>query len=521
MESRGFRWFLLFLAFALLINIGTLTLYHEEPRRGIVTFEMLKTGNFLQPTVLEEPYYKKPPFHNWVLSLSAMVFGSVSEVALRFPSVLSVLLTSLLIFWFVDKFFDRRRALLSSLIFSTFYIVLFGYGSKCEPDTLFTLLVSSSILLWFYLMERGRELPAWIVGYFLTSLAALTKGLPAVHFFLISVGVYFFLSGNFRRLFSFNHFLGLAVGLLPFVGWLFSVKTEQAVITLISEVISRSPGHTGIVKTLKNYFSFPFRFVGATFPWSLVFIYYFIKGRINPAESLNDRTVRFLLLSFFFNLLVYWVFPGSRLRYVMPILPLLAVLLAVWIGEIRFVHKRAKDILRFTVELLVPIGIVAGVVATHNPSFILKQTILFLIFAYLFYFFFMPRINYTPVVVLFALLMLLLRGFYSSYYISVAEYKYPPVREVAREIAELTKDHQLYTKTKYLQLCFYVEKYRDRILPFSKNPPKDSLFLSSRKEGNVLKEFPLGKRKFYLCSFSLKTISDKTSEEGALKVKSQ
>ena len=516
MESRALRWFLVFLFFALTINIGTLTLYHEEPRRGIVTFEMLKTGEFLQPTVLGEPYYKKPPFHNWVLALSANFFGSVSEVTLRLPSVLSVLFTSLLIFWFVGRFFDRKRALFSAFIFPTFYVVLFGYGSKCEPDTLFTLLVSSSILLWFYLMERGRELPAWIVGYFLTSLATLTKGLPAVHFFLISVAVYFLLNREFKRLFSLNHLFGFIVGLLPFGGWLFSVRTDQAIYTLLSEVISRSPGHFNLLDTFMRYVSFPFRFLGATFPWSLIFIFHFFKRNLRPAESLKDRTLRFLLLSFLFNLLIYWVFPGSRLRYVMPVLPFLAVLLAFWLGELSFVHKRAKDILRFTLELLVPIGIVAGVIATHNPSFILKQTIFFLIFAYLFYFLFMPRINYTPVVVLFALLMLLLRGFYSSYYLSVAEYKYPPVRKVAEEIAELTKDYRLYTKTKYLQLCFYVEKYRDRILPFSKNPPKDSLFLSSKREGNVLKEFTLGRHRFYLCSLSLKTISDKTSEEGAL-----
>ncbi|GAB6075561.1 hypothetical protein JCM12825_04390 [Desulfurobacterium crinifex] len=205
----------------------------------------------------------------------------------------------------------------------------------------------------------------------------------------------------------------------------------------------------------------------------------------------------------------------------MPILPLLAILIAVYLKEKFFLHKRAKSILQFTMELLVPIGIVAGVVATHNPSFILKQTIVFLIFAYLFYFFFLPRINFTPVVILFALLMVLLRGFYSSYYLSVADYKYPPVKEVAKEIGEMTKDYSLYAKTKYLQLCFYVEKYRDKVLPYSPKPPEDSLFLSEKPEGNVLKELSLGKHKFYLCSFSIETIDGRTLEAESRKTKSQ
>jgi hypothetical protein len=117
--------------------------------------------------------------------------------------------------------------------------------------------------------------------------------------------------------------------------------------------------------------------------------------------------------------------------------------------------------------------------------------------------------------------MVLLRGFYSSYYLSVADYKYPPVRKVAKEISEITKDYPLYAKTKYLQLCFYVEKYMDNVLPYFSKPPENYLFLSEKPEGNVLKEFSLGKHKFYLCSFSIETIEGKALEAESRKTKSQ
>ncbi len=519
--NRTFRLFLIFLVFSLLINVGTLVLHHEEPRRGIITFEMLKLHNFLQPTVLLEPYFKKPPFHNWVLALFSTVSGSVSEFSLRIPSLLSVVLTSVLLFFFSSKFFERRAALFSAVVFPTFFMVLFGYSTKCEPDTLFTFLVSSSILFWYYFMEKKREKVAWFLGYFFTSLAALTKGFPAFHFFLIAVFVYFFLKKDLKGLFSLNHLIGFILGIVPFVSWILAVPTEQALKTLFSEVTSRAPTQFNLLETIKRYVSFPFRFLFATFPWSLIVLFYLYKERESYKDLLNNKLTLFLLLTFAGNFLIYWLFPGSRMRYTMPIFPLLAILIAVYLKEKFFLHKRAKSILQFTMELLVPIGIVAGVVATHNPSFILKQTIIFLIFAYLFYFFFLPRINFTPVVILFALLMVLLRGFYSSYYLSVADYKYPPVKEVAKEIAEITKDYPLYAKTKYLQLCFYVEKYRNKVLPYSSKPPEDSLFLSEKPEGNVLKEFPLGKHKFYLCSFSIETIDGRALEAESRKTKSQ
>ncbi|ADY72787.1 glycosyl transferase family 39 [Desulfurobacterium thermolithotrophum DSM 11699] len=521
MIDRTFKLFLVFLSFALLINIGTFVLYHEEPRRGIITFEMLKTHNFFQPTVLLEPYFRKPPFHNWILAISSEIFGSVSEFSLRLPSLISVILTSVFLFFFSSKLFERKVALFSAVIFPTFFMVLFGYSTKAEPDTLFTFLVSSSIISWYYFIDKGKERIAWFLGYFFTSLAALTKGFPAFHFFLVAIFVYFFLKKDLKGLLSLNHIVGFVLGIIPFVGWILIVPTEQALKTLFSEVISRAPTQFDLLETIKRFISFPFRFLFATFPWSVIVLFYLYREKEGYKKLISDKTTLFLILTFIGNFLIYWFFPGSRMRYTMPLLPLLSILIAVYLKDKYFIHKRAKNILQFTLELIVPLGIVVGVIITGNSSLILKETIIFLIFAYLFYFYFLPRINFTPIVILFALLMLLFRGFYSSYYLPIAESKYPPVREVAKEIADLTKEYPLFTKTKYLQLCFYVEKFKNSVLPYSSKPPKDSLFLSERPEGNVLKEFSLGKHKFYLCSFSIERIEGKTLEAESRKTKLQ
>ncbi len=501
--TKNLKWFIIFLFFSLFINVGTLTLHHEEPRRGIVTFEMLKNHNFLEPTVLGEPYYKKPPLHNWILAVSSLITGSISEVSLRTPSIVFVILTVLLIYTVVARLINREVAFLASLIYPTFFIVLFGYASKCEPDTLFTLLVTASILLWLLFFEKGKELLAWILGYFFTSLAALTKGLPAFQFFYFFILSYAIVKKEWRMLLTKYHLAGGVIGLLPFTGWIFSVSTQAALKTLVSEVLSRSPGNFSIVTTLRKYLSFPIRFVTATFPWSAVLIYLFLKGKLSTEPIRPNFYLKTGALFLGLSFLLYWVFPGSRLRYLMPALPMLSIVVAALLKDFTILHKRAKGILQFTMEIIVPVGIVAGVIYTHNPSFILKETLLFLLFGYLFYFFFLPRINFTKLVVLVSLLMLLARGFYSSYGVSIAELKYPDYRGAARKIANCTKDYPLYTKTKYLQLCFYVEVYRDRILKYDENPPKGSFFLSEKPEENIVKTFKIGKRTFYLCSDSL------------------
>ncbi|WP_297446480.1 glycosyltransferase family 39 protein, partial [Desulfurobacterium sp.] len=182
-ESRFLKWFLTLLFLTLIVNIWVFILIHEEPRRGIITLEMLIKKDFFQPTVLGIPYFKKPPFHEWITSAISVLLGEVSEFSLRLPSAISVVLTSVVLFYVNKHFFKERVALFSAIIYSTFYIVLIGYGSKCEPDTLFSLLITLATLGWFFFFEKQRELAAWITGYMFTSFALLTKGLPAIQFF--------------------------------------------------------------------------------------------------------------------------------------------------------------------------------------------------------------------------------------------------------------------------------------------------------------------------------------------------
>jgi len=514
-ESEFLKWFLIFLFLAFLINIGVLVLIHEEPRRGIITFEMLKSQNFLQPTVLGEPYYKKPPLHNWILAFFSLILGGVKEISLRLPSSIAVILTSLVIFITGRKLVGREGALAGALIYPTFFIVLIGYGTKCEPDTLFTLLVSTASLLWLYFMEEERKLLAWTLGYTFTALALLTKGLPSIQFFLVTVISYGIVTGKWRELLSRENLFGALVGLSPFILWLLAVKGDVAVKTLFSEVISRAPGKVPLTKAVKNYLSFPLRLVSATLPWSLVLLYYGYKRKL----KLNlGKAEKVLITAFLIDSLIYWLFPGSRLRYLMPALPLLSIVIGALLGEVQILHKRAKEVLRFTAEVVVLVGIVGGVIASKNPSLTLKETLIFIPFLYGVYFFLAPRLNITRVVFLWAVLMLIFRGFYSSYFLPIAQYKYPPVREVAEEIVNDSKGFKLYTKTKYLQLDFYVERGRNEILKFTENPPADSLFITQRKEGNVLKEYKLGKHTFYLSSYSIRELPTKRqSGEGLQK----
>ncbi|MDB4105055.1 glycosyltransferase family 39 protein [Salibacteraceae bacterium] len=93
-----------------------LELRAAEGRRAIVTFEMMQNNNWIVPYQYGYPYYNKPPFYNWVIGSSFILFGTINEFALRFPGVLSLLLTAFLIYSIGKNYLNNHVALLGTEI---------------------------------------------------------------------------------------------------------------------------------------------------------------------------------------------------------------------------------------------------------------------------------------------------------------------------------------------------------------------------------------------------------------------
>ena len=99
-----------FYILSVLINLGDLNLQGEEPRRAIVSIEMLESGDYIVPHALGWEYYNKPPVFNWILAGFIYLTGSTSEFVLRLPSLLFLLLWAF-VHYEVSRRFFRKRSL--------------------------------------------------------------------------------------------------------------------------------------------------------------------------------------------------------------------------------------------------------------------------------------------------------------------------------------------------------------------------------------------------------------------------
>ena len=92
---------------AYFLRAGEVPIRGEEPTRATIAFEMVERGDLLVPCAQGEPFRIRPPFQNWVIAASCLAFGSWDAWAVRFPSPVATLLTTLLVYGYCRSFLPR------------------------------------------------------------------------------------------------------------------------------------------------------------------------------------------------------------------------------------------------------------------------------------------------------------------------------------------------------------------------------------------------------------------------------
>lgn len=169
----------LFLVIAFLFW-GARTLWDtSEARYGQAAFEMLRSGNWLVPTLGGAPHLTKPPLTYWLIELGLKLFGGNAWGARFFLSV-AFFFTILAVRELAATMgFDRRQALAAALIYATGAIP-FAAGHTLTTDGFLALWETIGVLAaWKIWRGAEGEIAVWRFVYWLAfALAFLTKGPP-------------------------------------------------------------------------------------------------------------------------------------------------------------------------------------------------------------------------------------------------------------------------------------------------------------------------------------------------------
>lgn len=308
----------------LLVNLGVVPFIEDEGIRALVALEMLHNDQYITPTLYGEYYYKKPPLWNWILIGSYVITGSVNEFTTRLPTVFFVYIFTISIYLIYRKYVGERVAMLSALFFLTCGRILFwdsmlGLIDICFGWTIFLQ------FWWIYRTQSEQKyLPLYVGVYLLTAVAFMLKALPALvfaGFSLLTSHIYF---GSFKKLFSWQHVVGIIILLGSLSIYFFAFSQHQSLDTLFTTFLRESTQRTAAEHTLSDtvyhVFSFPFEMIYHFLPWSMLAPIFFQK-KIKQLFS-NNPFVAYTVIIFLANIWVYWSSPEVYPRYLFMFGPL-------------------------------------------------------------------------------------------------------------------------------------------------------------------------------------------------------
>ena len=339
-RHRPPMWVLLIIGIALIwiygYRISENPLLWEEPRRCLVASEMIHRGDYIVPRVFGELYRNKPPLQNWfIILLSGNKAERVGPLAIRSISIFSVLGISWMLFmlWRVClKNQTFASAWFPVMIFITMGITI-QYGRFGELDLPFTFWVVAAFTCFEIGRHKGRAWVQWFLSQALLAGGILTKGLAP--FFFYPPVLFCLIRERKKTPFSLWAFIaGLGAEILLVSAWIVPYASQTSVSSLgnkfSQEILKRTPLQKGLDDFFVHLFSFPLEILGNALPWSLLFLLW-LSPSVRKALLALGRDVPLLKLSIYISLwafVVMWLMPGAKGRYMIPVYPFLAIILA-------------------------------------------------------------------------------------------------------------------------------------------------------------------------------------------------
>ena len=152
----------------------------DEMRYGEIASEMIASGDWIVPRLMEFRYFEKPVLGHWLNAVSMMAFGE-NRFGARFASAASVGLAALALFLLVRRERDAETGVLAAFILLTCAEVHF-LGTYSALDSMVTSFITLSRCCFYpALSATGRRKAGWL---FLTGIfvgcAFLVKGFLSI-----------------------------------------------------------------------------------------------------------------------------------------------------------------------------------------------------------------------------------------------------------------------------------------------------------------------------------------------------
>ncbi|MFQ5732159.1 MAG: ArnT family glycosyltransferase, partial [Planctomycetaceae bacterium] len=254
--------------------------------------------------------------------------------AIRLPTLIAILLTTLLIYGYARNYLSRLGATAGAVAYATMGQVL-QIGRLAESEGVFTLFIAASLLVWHWgYLKRWPMWVAWSAGYGLAALAGLTKGPQGPIYFVVPVTCYLLWRRDRRWLLSRGHAAGIATFAVVLASWQvpYALQTNMESVATIWTKQASNRFSAGLMPLLIHMLKYPLHVLACMLPWSLALMHLFNR-RFQAATREIRAELTFLAFCLVTTFPSVWLAVGAEPRYFMPLYPIVAVVCGIVIDR--------------------------------------------------------------------------------------------------------------------------------------------------------------------------------------------
>jgi 4-amino-4-deoxy-L-arabinose transferase-like glycosyltransferase len=345
----------------------------DEGRYVGVAWEMLRSGDWLTPTLNGLPYFHKPPLFYWITAGSLSLFG-MNEGAARAAPIVGAALGAVSMYVFARRWWDERAARLSllALLVQPLYFISCQFANLdmlvagCITATIVLLADAAMCIEWKFPYRR-----ALASAYAMAAIGVLAKGLIGLVIPLLVVGSWVILLRRWRVLARLLWWPGAVIFLLLAAPWFVAMQWRFADFLDYFFVVQHFKRFAaGGFNNAQPLWFFPAVLLLLSLPWLPWLTRPFKHGFLSDAERQPERSpVRLLLVLWVVIVVVFFSLPRSKLiGYILPAVPPLAMLMADgYIMSLGTPPARAKRLWQASIAITVVLSLGAVAAFAIHP----------------------------------------------------------------------------------------------------------------------------------------------------------
>jgi len=300
----------------------------DEGRYVGVAWEMVRSGDWLTPTLNGLPYFHKPPLFYWLTAVSIKCFGTI-DLGMRMASMLAASLMAFAGTRVLVRWHSAHMARWYLLVLAT--LPYFYFGSQfANHDMLVAAFVSSAILFGADALLSSDQSQPWqrsmLFAWAFIALGLLSKGLIGI---VLPAGVmllWIMLQRRWSWLIRLLWWPGMVLFALIALPWfvLMQLKFPEFFDYFFIHQHFERFTETGF-NNMNPWWYHPAVIAVLCLPWSVLLL-----GQVKlPSQSATHLALRQLQLAWVVVIVGFFSIPASKLiGYVLPAIPAIAMLIA-------------------------------------------------------------------------------------------------------------------------------------------------------------------------------------------------